>query len=257
MSRRPDLYRFGNTTSARFENVRPQDIQTVTINGVKYVKPRTGGISTAAVLPPNPDRTRTWVLGASVALGSLLLARNDHGTHWAIEPSSQITFDAYVGALRPLNNSARRLDQVTRLISEEEFFTLPKSSSHDDQGTRFIFNALSAIVRDRIPVTGIADWDENDYLYIANIAKDLEDGEVQLSDIVWRDVGDDQNDHYKEAEFTAAAVAGYMAHEEATKLGVCSEDDEADLRNDHVFLRTLLKFDAPDCPFTVKYGVNK
>lgn len=210
-----------------------------------------------AVLPPNPDRTRTWVLQASVSISSQLLARNDHGTHWAIEPSSQITFDAYVNALRPLNGLSRRLDQVTFVATTEEPFALKTSSAHTDQGARFVYNALGTVVRDRIPIEGIEEWDDNDYFYIASIAQALEAGELNVDDITWEEVGVEVDVHYKAREFTAAAVGAYMAHEEKTKLGVVGEDDEADLRNDHAFLRTLLKFDVPECPFAAKYDVKK
>lgn len=50
-----DLYRRGNSTGPRMDNVRPRDVKTFLKNGVVWVEGRSGGVSTFA--SPSPPGT--------------------------------------------------------------------------------------------------------------------------------------------------------------------------------------------------------
>ncbi|KAK7012325.1 hypothetical protein R3P38DRAFT_3589683 [Favolaschia claudopus] len=225
---RPDLFRAGNTTSARFDNVRPQDIPVV--NGM--VKPGTGGMSTFTMKQSVWADNKTWVVKKSSSLGNNLTAKNDHGDHWLIAPSSQMTIETYKSALSSLNRIA--------IPTASSHAVLAKQSAHMDRATRFVFNALASVVHDRLPV---ASWDENDYAYVAELAKELEDGTLPLSQLVWKEGGVAGEGWSREGVFVASAVSASM---EATSLRVAgNDDDEADAANDHAYLREVLKLEQP------------
>jgi len=103
---RPDLYRRGNTTSAKFDNVRPRDIPVH--NG--RVRPYEGGISTSSRLDPGCAPDKTWMLESTTGL-SPLQARNDRGNHWSIEPKREMSLDSYTEHLTGLNKAAVRYDR--------------------------------------------------------------------------------------------------------------------------------------------------
>ncbi|EJC99841.1 uncharacterized protein FOMMEDRAFT_31092 [Fomitiporia mediterranea MF3/22] len=245
----PDLYRSGNTTSPRFDNVR-EGTDIPVVNGL--VSPNTGGISTFSQKQASWTDNRTWILRRTVSLGTQLVARNDRGQHWSIEPKQEMTLTAYKSQLQQLNTKAVRYDQqaTSDVQTEATELALPRQSSHSDKATRFIFNALASVVHNHIPVPKVPDWDENDYSYLAVLAQSLEDGSLPLSDLVW----DPEDVLKKEKVFTAAAVSAYMTKEENARKGKGNENDEADLDNDHALLRTVLKFDDAKNPLAEKYA---
>jgi len=97
-----DLYRAGNATGPRMDHVRPnRDIIVAHQNGVDWVRPVTGGVST---------RERTfwphrgwWRLPKATPFSNLLTARNDHDDHWVWEPAQDMEFAEYVRLLAGLN----------------------------------------------------------------------------------------------------------------------------------------------------------
>ncbi|EJC99820.1 uncharacterized protein FOMMEDRAFT_93112 [Fomitiporia mediterranea MF3/22] len=218
---RPDLYLSGTTISPGFENAR-EGIDIPVANGL--VKPGT------------------------TSFGTQLVARNDHGGHYSIEPVSEMTLTAYTTQLQHLNSRAEKYLSSTQ--GRTGGLALPKQSRNKDKATRFIFNALASVVHENIPVPKISDWDDSDYTYLAVLAQSLEDGSLPLSDLVW----DPEDVLKKEKVFTAAAVAAYMEKEETARLGMGDEDDESDLANDHALLRTVLEFDDARNPLAEKYA---
>jgi hypothetical protein len=58
-----DLYRVGNAATARFDVIRPDDIDIYTVSGVDWVQAGTGGISTFASLTPRL-KGKWWKLPA-------------------------------------------------------------------------------------------------------------------------------------------------------------------------------------------------
>jgi hypothetical protein len=96
-----DLYRSGNTTSPRMDNVRTQDITQVTISGVVYVKADSGGISTstyASGLSPT-----VWKIPKGTVFPDTIKLNNDKPGHYQWEPASQMTLSAFTSLMTALN----------------------------------------------------------------------------------------------------------------------------------------------------------
>ncbi|GJE93507.1 hypothetical protein PsYK624_096660 [Phanerochaete sordida] len=238
----PRLYRGGNLSSPKFDNVRPNDIQT---DGDGNVHPGTGGISTFSVKNACWDNNKTWVLLDTTVLPPGLQARNDLGNHWSIEPAAQMPMATYVSYLTQLNPLAVRYDRLSLRADEPAPAPRPlkAQSTHADRATRFVYGALVAVVHAGTPVDG---WDANDYAYIAEIAHGLEDGDVPLDKVVWRGGG-----WTKEKASVAAAVAARIAHEDARVKESGDEDAQADAYNDHAYLRLVLALDDKENPVAV------
>ncbi|KAI5831197.1 hypothetical protein K523DRAFT_301085 [Schizophyllum commune Tattone D] len=237
MSSHPDLYRAGNTTSPRFDNVRPNDIS---ISGGN-VGPGSGGISTFSRKDPTWANNKTWVLQRTTPLIGGLKAINDVGMHWLIAPASKMPFQTYVGHLRELNSRAVRYDRLRSEDTDSEAIELAVQSAHTDRATRFVYNALASVVHKS---TAIPDWDENDYTYVAVLARALEEGSIQLSELVW----DEEGGWSKAKAFVAHAVSAHMAEEEANVKRTGDDDAEADAANDHSYLKAVLKLDDAQNP---------
>ncbi|KAI4294647.1 hypothetical protein K523DRAFT_324667 [Schizophyllum commune Tattone D] len=234
----PNLYRAGNTTSPRFDNVR-EGTDVIVTDG--KVGPKSGGISTNSVKVASWAPNKTWVLQRTTALVTGLKAINDAGTHWLIAPASEMTLTTYKSHLRALNAKAVRYDQLQPSDARVEAVELVALSAHSDRATRFIYNALASVVLKSIT---IADWDENDYAYVAVLARGLEDGSLQLSELVWTEEGG----WSKAKAFVARAVSAHMEHEVAAVKLAEDEDAEADAANDHAYLKAVLKLDDAQNP---------
>lgn len=95
-----DLFRIGNSTSPRMDHVRPQDVSAYEENDQSWVLPNSGGISTFS----SQGRGRNWwKLDQGTQIPSDLTLVNDHGNHWAWEPSSIMPIEQYEAALRQVN----------------------------------------------------------------------------------------------------------------------------------------------------------
>jgi hypothetical protein len=99
-----DLYRSGNTTSARMDNVRTQDVTQVTENGVVYVLPNTGGISTSTSAAGLS--TTVWKIPKATTYPDTLKVWNDSPGHWAWEPAAKMTLSSFTAALAGMNAKA-------------------------------------------------------------------------------------------------------------------------------------------------------
>ncbi|KZV86059.1 hypothetical protein EXIGLDRAFT_653515 [Exidia glandulosa HHB12029] len=227
----PHLYRVGSATSPGFDAVRNMDIPVV--GGV--VIPENGGVSTFATTVPSWDASRTWRM-ASSALGSGLRAVNDHGSHWLIQPEEPMSLQAFVGKLQELNSQA-----VKDTGPSESFEDLQPDfalESDLDKGGRFIYHALAIVFHQRLAVK---DWNDNDYAYIAVLARELKRGDLALSSLIW---DADSGQHWtKEMAMAAQAVQVYIEYEFARAAG--NEDDEMDACNDNSMLRSILGLRGP------------
>lgn len=99
-----DLYRGGNSTSPRFDNVRDKDI-------VKFREPKTdrvmvkglsGGISTFTA--PKPETNWWWIPAGTVVPDKLTVTRDTTDrqtgiTHYTIRPSADMSLEEYVGQM--------------------------------------------------------------------------------------------------------------------------------------------------------------
>jgi len=97
-----DLYRAGNSTGPRMDHVRPnRDIVVIRRNGVDWVNPQQGGVSTQESIYW-PAR-HWWRIAQGTPFTDLLGVRKDHGNHWVWEPAQGTELAEYVRLLATLN----------------------------------------------------------------------------------------------------------------------------------------------------------
>lgn len=102
-----DLYRSGNATSPRFDNVRDKDV--VKFNdpqtGLTKVKSLSGGISTFTA--PKPENNWWWIKAGTVVPPKLVVTR-DHTdprtgvTHYTIRPANDMLLTEYIAQMHLL-----------------------------------------------------------------------------------------------------------------------------------------------------------
>lgn len=96
-----DLYRMGNATSSRMDNVRAKDVETYEENGEIWVVAGSGGISTFATQGSGKN---WWKLNQETDIPDELKVVNDYGNHWLWEPSYTMQLDTYKLALRAVGS---------------------------------------------------------------------------------------------------------------------------------------------------------
>jgi hypothetical protein len=108
------LYRQGNATSPRMDNVRiNKDVATFEESGVIWVLATLsdtrspGGISTFANLARGKN---WWKLDESTDIPSQLKLINDHENHWLCQPSQIMTIDTYQDALRIIGAAFNKIN---------------------------------------------------------------------------------------------------------------------------------------------------
>lgn len=100
-----DLYRLGNSSSARLTNVRrPKDVDTMEINGIIVVIANGKGVSLFA--KDRLDRTQmsgwVWKISKGVRVPTGLKLLNDRPGHYSICPISNMPLDEFIGLLSKL-----------------------------------------------------------------------------------------------------------------------------------------------------------
>ena len=98
-----DLFRLGNSGSAKLTHVRPDDVKTYDRNGVQMVRADGKGIS----LFDERGIVRLkggwlWKIPRGTQLPLGLALHNDHGAHYAICPTHDMTVSAYKSLLETL-----------------------------------------------------------------------------------------------------------------------------------------------------------
>jgi hypothetical protein len=108
------LYRQGNTTSPRMDNVRiNKDVATFEESGVTWVLATLadtrspGGISTFANLGRGKN---WWKLEANIDIPDELRLINDYENHWLWQPSQVMTMDTYRDALKIVDAAFNKIN---------------------------------------------------------------------------------------------------------------------------------------------------
>lgn len=98
-----DLYRNGNTTGPRLDNVRDIDVETYDVSGVQWVRARVRGISCFDATAGNDliHGKNWWRLptGSAVLPGLFLINDNNPPGHWAFQPDVDMTRTAFTQLL--------------------------------------------------------------------------------------------------------------------------------------------------------------
>jgi hypothetical protein len=105
-----NLYRSGNSASARMHRVRPDRDAIIKVSsGVEWVKGREIGVSTSARFT-NLQGGTWWCLPAgSEYRNDLLFVVNDHDDHYAWQPERDMTLMEFKEALAILNQNFLRV----------------------------------------------------------------------------------------------------------------------------------------------------
>jgi hypothetical protein len=101
-----DLYRIGNAAGPGLDSVRTGiDISVISVDGVDWVEgtPNGGASTRSSTYALRRPSSRWWRLPAGSPYSSLLIVRNDHGSHWLIEPANTMPHDGYRDLLWGLN----------------------------------------------------------------------------------------------------------------------------------------------------------
>jgi hypothetical protein len=92
-----DLYRMGNATFPRLDNVRDQDIEIYEDGNEIWVAANSGGISTFSIRGSGKN---WWKLDQGTEIPNELRVVNDYGQHWLWEPSYSMPLNTYQEALQ-------------------------------------------------------------------------------------------------------------------------------------------------------------
>ena len=96
------LFRAGNKTYPRFEQLKAGEVLIQNRNGIDWVIARSGGASTKEA--PIGLRGTWWRLARGTLYNdSVFFLHNDYDDHWSWEPARDMLLSAFVTALSALN----------------------------------------------------------------------------------------------------------------------------------------------------------
>jgi len=187
-----DLYRLGNASSPKMDNVRDNDIKSYTVDGVQWVRAGTGGISTFS---DRPSGRNCWLLVSGSPIPVDLTVINDHGDHWSWAPRFDMTLDDYKNELNEAAKNFRPLENVklspkaaryAQTAWKEKFGAQAGSIDFtadlfDDEASRTLeaFKFLAEKLRRDMSSPGLSDDDYadmgNDLAFIRAIIDEISD----------------------------------------------------------------------------------
>ena len=91
-------------------------------------------------------------------------------------PPKEMPFENY--KITALN--ATRVDEKQEKSLNIE---LPAQSDHPSKVIRFLYEALSTVAREKVPING---WDDNDYTYLSILVLDLHLNKEVLSNLIYK-----------------------------------------------------------------------
>lgn len=101
-----DLYRGGNASSPRLDNVRDKDVTKYTgKDGKIWVKGKEGGISTFSVRPSGMSHIWKARKGTTYSSNLYIYESNKVTKHWSIAPARDMTQDEFERHLRTFHSS--------------------------------------------------------------------------------------------------------------------------------------------------------
>lgn len=103
-----DLYRGGNSTSPRMDNVREQDIVWYLNDGQQWVVGKKGGISTTSK-PPVPGKN-WWKIPKGTKYSDEIYLENDHDNHWRWAPAKNMSRSHFKGLMQNLHPKFKKIN---------------------------------------------------------------------------------------------------------------------------------------------------
>lgn len=106
-----EIFRLGNSNSARLSSVRPRDVNTTLINGIEVIIANGKGISVFDKEGINESPMSGWVWCFSkntrISIGLKLVQDKKH--HYCIAPIQNMPIDKYKGLLEEMAMHAKRV----------------------------------------------------------------------------------------------------------------------------------------------------
>lgn len=104
-----DLFRLGNASNARMDNVRDKDVTITEKDGEKWVKAKEGGISTFSV---SSGKDKEWKAPAGATYPADVYVYNDRGNHWSWAPNKDMKLSDFTGLMATCNDLFEALPRV-------------------------------------------------------------------------------------------------------------------------------------------------
>jgi hypothetical protein len=98
-----DLFRFGNSASSRLSNVRPHEIDTITMNGIEVIVANGSGVSLYNKQGLDICGLTGWVWeirsGTNFPIGLKMIKDDDPIGHYTLAPAHNMPLSQYIGLL--------------------------------------------------------------------------------------------------------------------------------------------------------------
>lgn len=182
------LYREGNTTSPRMDNVRQQDITIYQNQGVSWVQTGTGGISTWSV---DNGNLKMWSLPLGSAIPNQLQVVLDPNlaNHYLWEPTQNMTLANYKLLLNQVAPWARiRMEETSKesTVLKPSAELSPAFASLSPKVARFLLMAVDAQIDQHKTLLETANEDDasdlgNDLTLYQMIQEQLQLSLAQIS----------------------------------------------------------------------------
>lgn len=106
-----ELFRLGNKSSPRLSNVRPRDVDTMSMNGITVIIANGRGISVfdKAGINESPMNGWVWRFPPNTLPPQGLKLVKDKPHHYCIAPTKNMPIDKYKGLLEEMALSATRV----------------------------------------------------------------------------------------------------------------------------------------------------
>jgi hypothetical protein len=102
-----DLYRSGNATIPRMDNVRDTDVEKFQKSGVDWVRAKKLGISTFSTLPA--DQKNWWKISKGSVYSNDLYVVNDRNDHWSWAPAKDMPLADFITLMQATHSSFTKL----------------------------------------------------------------------------------------------------------------------------------------------------
>jgi len=106
-----EIFRLGNSQSAKLSNVRPRDVSTVNIHGIEVIIANGKGVSVFDKEGINGSPMSGWIWcfskNTQIPIGLKLVQNKKH--HYCIAPINNMPIDKYKGLLEEMAMRSRRV----------------------------------------------------------------------------------------------------------------------------------------------------
>ena len=102
-----DLYRGGNASSPRMDNVRDTDVLKYKNGNTEWVRAKQRGISTSGNMPSN--QKNWWKVPKGTVVSNDIYIVNDYADHWAWAPAKDMPLSDFIKLMQNTNSKFTKL----------------------------------------------------------------------------------------------------------------------------------------------------